>query len=170
MWDRRPSSASNLQNTKQIYKPLLGLLLTNPPPPGNFSICLILTGTLVRKRKNQKQTRPALSPTNRTRVNSNGWSEYSSVPIACLHPRPTNPCWLRAHLPVHCTGNQLPRQPQSPAACLSVKTNFVLHVTRNLVHPSMKANSSARLPGPTWCSSSRPCSAHKKWKGKMAPC
>lgn len=37
------------------------------------------------------------------------------VPIDCLHShRPTNPRRLRAHLSVHYTGNQLPRQPQKP--------------------------------------------------------
>lgn len=52
------------------------------------------------------------------------------VPIACLRShRPTNPCWLHAHLPIHCTGNQLPRQPRSARACLSVKTNPILHFT-----------------------------------------
>lgn len=49
------------------------------------------------------------------------------VPIACLRShRPTNPCWLHAHLPIHCKGNQFPRQPPGPH-CLSVKTNSVLH-------------------------------------------
>lgn len=65
------------------------------------------------------------------------------VPIACLRShRPTNPCWLHAHLPIHCTGNQLPRQPQSPCACLSVKTNSILHftcttVSFSFIHPFM---------------------------------
>lgn len=52
------------------------------------------------------------------------------VPIACLRShRPTNPCRLHAHLPIHCTGNQFPRQPQSPCVCLSVKTNLGSHFT-----------------------------------------
>lgn len=52
------------------------------------------------------------------------------VAIACLRShRPTNPCWLHTHLPIHCTGNQLPRQPQSPCACLIVKTNSILNFT-----------------------------------------
>lgn len=57
------------------------------------------------------------------------------VPIACLRShQPTNPCWLHTHLPIHCTGNQLPRQPQSPRACVSVKTNSILHFPCTTVH------------------------------------
>lgn len=40
------------------------------------------------------------------------------VPIVCLRSyQPTDPRWLHAHLPIHYTGNQLPRQPQNPCAC-----------------------------------------------------
>lgn len=83
------------------------------------------------------------------------------VPIACLRShRPTNPCWLHAHLPIHCTGTQLPRQPQSPRACLSVKTNSISHFTCTTVHFSFIhsfMNAFPHLPvsfgEQTWCSS-----------------
>lgn len=97
------------------------------------------------------------------------------VPIACLRShRPTNPCWLHAHLPNHRTGNQLPRQPQSPRACLSVKTNPVLHFTCTtffifpFIHSFM--NLFQHLPvsfwEQTWCSEPSPSKAatpHAKW-------
>lgn len=76
------------------------------------------------------------------------------VPIACLRShQPTNPCWLHTHLPIHCTGNQLPRQPQSPRACVSVKTNSILHFPYTTVHFSFIhsfMNSYPHLPLVLW--------------------
>lgn len=63
------------------------------------------------------------------------------VPIACLRShRPTNPCWLHAHLPIHCTGNQLPRQPQSSSACLKVSGRILFYIplaTKFIFHSSI---------------------------------
>lgn len=141
MRDRRPSSASNLQNTKQIYKPLSAPGRTNLPPPANLSICRVLTKTLVSKKTNQTKKKNV-----QLRLQPIGQGSTAMAGPVCTAPcrspasvlGPQTPVASAPTLPVHCTGNQLPRQPQSPAACLSVKTNFVLHVTRNLMHPSVK--------------------------------
>lgn len=157
------SKDSNLKSRQQVKR---GQILFLKVFPRSWCFHKRLSDCVTpQKAEGCDPLRPFTIPSRWTRgqhccqISSN---EPPCAACACLRShRPTNPCWLHAHLPNHRTGNQLPRQPQSPRACLSVKTNPVIHFTCTtffifpVIHSFMNLFQHLRVSfwEQTWCSS-----------------
>lgn len=93
---------------------------------------------------------PSLFPSRWTRVNTAVRSSATGPCAACAVCQSPASALTGPQTPVDSTptcpsisqATQLPRQPQNPRACLSIKTNFILHFIcttahHSFIHPSI---------------------------------